>query len=211
MASIFGLLDVPLGTPGYSTLSRRARTMASISKAMQWKPFQFSGKVYDLAHLHPRSVTYEQPAKGDAPARAFRVDAIFGLRCFTRGRDQKVPQENALLYGDDREIRVFDFVRHELSKRLPEIIERLPQRKCYHTGKGNFFSVEIVRGDGRVVEYDIFFVATRSSARGKINLYVQSAYVRDAEHASNRPDRKPIGSYLILFNTQNNKPINVPK
>src|ERR1035438_6667917 len=32
MASIFGLLDVPLSTPDHSTLSRRARTMESFSK-----------------------------------------------------------------------------------------------------------------------------------------------------------------------------------
>ena len=32
MASIFGLLNVPLSTPDHSTLSRRARTMKSISK-----------------------------------------------------------------------------------------------------------------------------------------------------------------------------------
>jgi transposase len=32
MASIFGLLDVPLSTPDHSTLSRRARKMESISK-----------------------------------------------------------------------------------------------------------------------------------------------------------------------------------
>ena len=34
MASIFCLLDVILSTPDHSTLSRRARTMASISKAV---------------------------------------------------------------------------------------------------------------------------------------------------------------------------------
>jgi hypothetical protein len=120
-------------------------------------------------------------------------------------------QEKALLCGDDRESRVFDFVRYELSKRLPEIIEGLAQRKCYHTGKGNFFSVEIVREDGQVVEYDIFFAASRSSTKGKINLFVQSAYVRDADYASNRPHRKPVGFYVILFNTLNNRPIKTPK
>jgi hypothetical protein len=178
---------------------------------MQWKPFQFCGNVYDLAHLHPRFLTYEQPANGDVPARVYRVDVIFGLHCFTRARGQNVPHENALLYGDDRETRVFDFVRYELSKRLPEIIEGLAQRKCYHTGKGNFFSVEIVREDGQVVEYDIFFAASRSSTKGKINLFVQSAYVRDADYASNRPHRKPVGFYVILFNTLNNRPIKTPK
>jgi hypothetical protein len=177
---------------------------------VQWKPYQFRGEVYDLAHLHPRSVSYEQPAKGNMPARVYRVDVIFGLHCFTRGRSGDESQEIDLAYGDDREIRVFDFVRYELSKRLPEIVEGLPQRKCYHTGKGNFFSIEIVREDGNVIEYDIFFVASRSSTRGKINLYVQSAYVRDKNHASNRPARKPVGFYVILFNTLNNKPIKAP-
>lgn len=178
---------------------------------MQWKPFRFCGKIYDLAHLHPRSITYEQPATANAPTRVYRVDVIFGLHCFTRGRNLNVSRKDALLYGDDRETRVFDFVRYELSKRLPEIVEGLAQRKCYHTGKGNFFSVEIVREDGQIVEYDVFFVATRSSANGKINLFVQSAYVRDANHASSRPAKKPIGFFVILFNTLNNKPIKVPK
>ena len=177
---------------------------------MQWKPFQFRREVYELAHLNPRSVTYEQPAKGHAPARTYRVDVIFGLHCFTRGRRSGEPQEVDLNYGDDREIRIFDYVRYELSKRLPEIVEGLPQRKCYHTGKGNFFSIEIVREDGKIIEYDIFFVASRSSTRGRINLFVQSAYARDDKHASNRPARKPIGFYVILFNTLNDKPIKVP-
>jgi len=178
---------------------------------MQWKPFQYCGQVYDLAHLHPQSVTYEQPAKGDAQARVYRVDVIFGLHCFTRGRSLGASRQNALLYSDDRETRVFDFLRYELSKRLPEIVVGLGQRKCYHTGKCNFFSIEIVREDGTVVEYDIFFVASRSSAKGKINLFVQSAYIRDAAYTSSRPAKKPIGFFVILFNTLNNKAIKTPK
>jgi len=133
------------------------------------------------------------------------------LHCFTRVRGQNVPHESALLYGDDRETRVFDFVRYELSKQLPEIIKGLARRKCYHTGKGNFFSIEITRRDREVLEYDIFFVASRSSMKGKINLFVQSAYLRDENYASNRPERKPIGFFVILFNTLNNKTIRAPK
>jgi hypothetical protein len=177
---------------------------------VQWKPFQFRREIYDLAHLHPRPVAYVQPAKGNSPARTYHVDVIFGLHCFTRGRRSGEPQQVDLNYGDDRETRVFDFVRYELSKRLPEIVEDLPQRRCYHTGKGNFFSIEIVREDGEVIEYDIFFAASRSSARGRINVFVQSAYARDKYHASNRPARKPIGFFVILFNTLNDKPIKAP-
>ena len=178
---------------------------------MQWKPFQFREKVYDLAYLHPCSVTFEQPAKDNAPTRIYKVDVMFGLHCFTRGENPDETIDPALLYPDDRETRIFDFDRYELARRLPEIVEGLPRRKCYHTGKGNFFSIEIVREDGKVVEYDVFFVASRSSIRGRINLYVQSAYIRDKEHASNRPARKRIGFYVILFNTLNNKPITIPK
>jgi hypothetical protein len=178
---------------------------------MQWKPFHFRGSVYDLSHLHPCAVTYEQLAKKDVPARIYQVDLIFGLHCFTRGIDKNGDTERSLLYRDSRETRIFDFVRYEMSKRLPEIMTGLAQRKCFHTGKGNFFSIEIVRMDGSVVEYDIFFAVSRSSIRGRINLFVQSAYIRDESHASNRPATKPISLYVILFNTLNNKTIRVPK
>lgn len=178
---------------------------------MQWKPFKHGGNEYDLSHLHPCTLTYEQPATSSTPPRTYQVDIIFGLHCFTRGRKGKEITERALLCSDDRETRVFDFVRYGLSKQLPAIISGLGQRKCYHTGKGNFFSIEILRGDEKAIEYDIFFVASRSSKKGRINLYVQSAYVRDAEHASSRPIAKPIGFCIILFNTLNNRPIKMPR
>jgi len=47
-----------------------------------WRPFTHQGKVYDLTHLHPRTVIYEQAAKGDKPSRRYTVDVIFGLHCF---------------------------------------------------------------------------------------------------------------------------------
>lgn len=96
-----------------------------------------------------------------------------------------------------------------LSKRLPVIIEELPCRKCFHTGKGNFFSIDMIDDQGRRIEYDIFFAASRS-LKGGLNLFVQSAYVRDALHASSRPHQKPIGFLVILFNTLNNRPIKLP-
>jgi len=51
--------------------------------------------------------------------------------------------------------------------------------------------------------------AGRAAKKGVVNLYVQSAYVRDAEHASNRPKKKPISFFVILFNTLHNKPIKI--
>ena len=178
---------------------------------MQWKLFQLDGQSYDLAHLHPFEAMYEQPAQKGLPARRYIVDVVFGLHCFTRGSDEDQAVDAKMLYADAREIRVFDFDRYELSKLLPGILRGLGQRRCFHTGRGNFFSIEIVRRDGRVVEYDIFFAVSRSSRKGRINLFVQSGYIRDKTHASNRPATKPISLYVILFNTLNNKPIKVPK
>jgi hypothetical protein len=113
------------------------------------------------------------------------------------------------LYSDRRETRVFDFRRYQLSLQLPQIVENLMERRCYHSGRGNYFTVETLDDDLKRVEYEIYFAASRAS-RGRINLFVQSAYVRDKAHA-NKPQRKPIRFHVILFNTQNGRRIVVPK
>jgi len=160
---------------------------------IRWRPFEHQGRVYDLTHLHPKTLVYEQAAKGDKPSRRYTVDVAFGLHCFTRRIEEARERDTALIYADNREARIFDFRRYQLSRLLPEIIAGLPLRKCYHTGKGNFFSIEITEENGQRVEYDIFFVASRSSRKGVLNLFVQSAYVRDSQYASSRPEKKPIG------------------
>ena len=115
--------------------------------------------------------------------------------------------DSNLLYSDSRETRVFDFVRYELSKQLPQIIQSLDKRKCYHTGKGNYFTVDIQD----VGEYDVYFKVARSSKRGSLTLFVQSAYVRDQNHAENRPRKKPIRFSIIAYNTLMGKGIKQPK
>jgi hypothetical protein len=174
-----------------------------------WKPFEFHGVVYDLTHLHPKSAVYRQAASGDKPEREYRVEVIFSMHCFTRGKKDGERPDDALLYRDSRECRVFDFRRYQLSQHLPVIVEELYRRKCHHSGKGNFFVVEIVTEEGEKVEYDIFFAVSRAAKKGVVNLYVQSAYVRDAEHAGNRPKQKPVSLFVILFNTLHNKPIKI--
>jgi hypothetical protein len=177
---------------------------------IQWNPFEFQGVLYDLTHLHPKPVIYRQAAVAGKPEREYRVDVLFSMHCFTRGIKDGEKPDAGLLYRDSRECRVFDFRRYALSWYLPTIVEGLQQRKCYHSGKGNFFVVEILTEEGEKVDYEVFFEASRSSKKGVVNLYVQSAYVRDAEHTSNRPKKKPIGFAVILFNTLSNKPIKIP-
>jgi hypothetical protein len=76
---------------------------------------------------------------------------------------------------------IFDFGRWDLSRRLPGIIHALTQRKCYHTGRGNFFTIQAIDQSGKKVEYEVFFNAyiRRDSKKAALNLIVQSAYVRD--------------------------------
>jgi len=170
-----------------------------------WKPFAYENAathertVYDLAHLHPLRMIFEQAAKQDKPARTYTVNVIFGLHCFTRGLTKNETPDAALLYADARERRLFDFQRYELSKSLPDIVRSLPNRKCYHTGKSNFFSIEQIDNQGNIVEYEIYFQATRSSVKGILDLFVQSAYVRDDNYASSRPHKKSIAFFVILF------------
>lgn len=93
----------------------------------------------------------------------------------------------------------------------PDIVGELPKLKYYHSGKGNFFTVTTADDQGQQVEYDIFFAASRSRKKGTVTLFVQSAYVRDAQHRSSRPRLRQIGFLVILFNTLANKPIIIPQ
>jgi hypothetical protein len=186
---------------------------------VQWRAFTFGGTRYDLRHVHPRTCECTQPAKGEHPARIFTVEVTFSHHCFTRGFKQDEVPDLALVYTDARgDERVFDFDRYRPFTHLPAIVARLDQCKCYHTGHGNYFSIQLVDATGATVEYDVFFTVSRSSQKGVLNLFVQSAYVRDAEHmnrphlnASRRPNLKPIGFHVILFNTLIGKAIKVPK
>jgi hypothetical protein len=178
---------------------------------VHWKPFEFEGAVYDLSHLDRRTCHYKQPAQGDKPERAYEVDVLFSLHCFTRGFKPGERPDRNLQYSDKSETRVFDFRRYELSKRLPAIFDTLAQRKCYHTDRNNFLAVEGVDDKGNVVEYEIFFVASRSPRKGVVTLFVQSAYIRDKKHLAGKPRRKSIGLPVILFNILHGKPIKPPQ
>ncbi|MBN9657411.1 MAG: hypothetical protein J0H49_04495 [Acidobacteria bacterium] len=179
---------------------------------MNWRPFRYGVEEYDLCHLHPATITFEQEAKDGKPARCYTVDVVFSMHCFTRGIKTDESADPDLCYRDDRETRLFDFQRYELSHQLPGIVKDLCKRRVYHSGKGNFFTIEFIdKRTGARLEYEVYFAASRSPLKGRIHLVVQSAYVRDPEHRANRPRLKPISFAVILFNVWNNKEIKIPK
>lgn len=170
---------------------------------MQWKDFELEGFKYDLKHLYPRTLQFERPSQGDKPAVIFTVDVIFSLHCFSRELPPGAYARN-LTYSDARETRLFDFERYELSKRLPGIIETMAHRKCFHTGRGNFVTVEVIREDRIPVNYHVFFTASKSDRKARVNIYIQSAYVPDRRVGASN---KPVGFLVILHNTLNKLPI----
>jgi hypothetical protein len=86
---------------------------------------------------------------------------------------------------------------------LPEILEQLPWRSCYQTGDGNFFSVDM-REKG---SYEIYFKVDRTG-KGRLKLFVQSAYLRDTGHGA-RSKGYTIRFLVILYNKMHNKPIKI--
>jgi len=171
-----------------------------------WEAFNHDGSTYDLSHLHPITVHYEQPSKIGKPARVFTVDVCFGLHCFTEG-NSKITDTDPLRYADSREVRLFDFNRYELSKQLPEIIGELNKKSCMHTGHGNFFIIEIVTPDGIKAEYEVYFEVKKVSA-DKAHLIVNSAFAADGRRK--RKQSKKISLYIILHNKLAGIPIKVP-
>jgi hypothetical protein len=171
-----------------------------------WRPIEIDGVHYHLTHLHPITVVYTQPPKKDHPERTYTVDVIFGLHCFTKGINNGSAVDPRLCYSDARETRIFDLNRFELSKRLPELVAKLHATKCYHTNHGNFFTIEIIENGGEKQQYEVYFTLSRSAKKGHLTLWVQSAYIRDREHQT-KNKKKSIGLFVLLFNTQNNRPI----
>ena len=150
-----------------------------------WSAFTHQGNAYDLSHLHPFSMDVRQPAKGNKPERVYPVHVAFSLHCFTYGDTSSQPQTPDLAYSDSRETRWFSFDRYALSKRLPDIIKSIGSKKCFHTGKGNYFVVELIDDTtGQKIEYEVYFTVSKAGKKQGLNLYVQSAYVRDAAHSA---------------------------
>ena len=179
---------------------------------MKWRAFTYQNIVYDLSHLYSFSWTYVFPAQGVDLERNYPFDVTFGLHTFTKGITDSVSGDQGLIYGDSREERQFDFDRYELSKRLPEVVRSLGIRKCYQTRHGNFFTVDLIKEDGMERNYEVYFAVSRSNKqKGRLRLYIQSAYERTENHGA-QPGKKPrIGFHVIAHNKLNNKSIKAPK
>ena len=108
-------------------------------------------------------------------------------------------------------MRLFDEQRYTHSLRLPEVIHSIGDRRCFHTGHDNFFTVELIDARDERVEYTVYFKLSRAPRKGRLNLYVQSAYVQDDIPQRRPKPRKPIRFSVIAYNVAVGKAIKVPK
>lgn len=156
---------------------------------------------------------FVQPARNSTESEIeYKFIVEFSLHCFTRGLDKRHGETLAgvdvsLHYSDSRETRIFDFQRHELSEKLPDIAKSINKQACFHTGKGNFFTFELLDADDKVQHYEVYFRVSRAKKKGWLRLFVESAYIQD------KPKKKPqrIHFFVIANNTLKNKPIKTPK
>lgn len=170
---------------------------------MRWVNFRHAGKLYSLAHLHPFSFDVKLEATGPSPERNYRIHVEFSLHCFTRGpkRGELVPEN--LAYRDSRETRIFDFLRHEHSQLLPDIIRGLAERKCFHDKHGNFYVFEIIDENNTKSYYSVFFTLSKKGKGEGLTLFVSSAHMRpERPYAKNT---KPVRFRVIVHNTWTGK------
>lgn len=181
--------------------------MGRPTSGIAWEPHTMGGEVYCLDHLHPWQWAVTIPSKPPSPERLLLLAVSYSLHCFTRqaAPGEVVPDDG--WYADSRERRVFDPRRWALSKRLPEIIASLESRRCLHSGREEFLTVEVIE-EGRRFDYVMFFTVTKSG-KGKgadLNLFINSAHERtDAIRY-----KKPVRLHFILLNRYLGKPLHAP-
>lgn len=181
--------------------------MGKLISGIAWEPHQQAGQTYDLTHLHPKLLEITIPASGKNAERNLRIAVSYSLHCFARSElpDELVPADSWC--SDSRERRVFDVDRWHLSTRLPAIIASLEKRRCLHTGREEFVTIEIIE-NGRKFDYAVFFTVSRAG-KGKgadLNLYVNSAH----ERTDKLVYTKPISFHFILLNRYLGRDIKPP-
>ncbi|WP_241729984.1 hypothetical protein [Pseudomonas sp. SST3] len=136
------------------------------------------------------------------------MNVSFGLHCFARDRLPGEEVSDEYWYADNRERRVFCLDRWQLSQQLPRIIGTLTERRCMHTGREEFVTLE-VPFNGRTLEYAVFFTVTKAgkATRADLNLFVNSAH----ERFDPLRYTKPIKFHFILLNRFQGKEIKPPR
>lgn len=170
---------------------------------MRWQPHQGPGGItYPLHHLHPLRFDLVLPAKGKYSALDVEIRVGFAMHTFTRNEDSG--DDPTWRYADDRETRIFDLARYQLSKCLPVVVHTLDRRKCYHAKSRNFLTLGDPEELPEGYEYQVFFDLRRrkdleeNGGRPIIELIVQSAFAAPLNQAPRGRRRQPVGFNVLV-------------
>ena len=141
--------------------------------AMAYFDHVIDGVRLDLAHLEPRRLTFFV----DKIGRALSIEVRFSNHCFTVGFDDERHDRQHLIW-DHRSRRAYDPARHELSRRLPAIVDALPGASVYMTptDRNYVYLANVVLADGAC--YPMYFSLRRAAPghRQQLLIVVESAY-----------------------------------
>lgn len=165
----------------------------------RFSPVRYLGDEWDLTHLDSFAF------KADI---GFEVTVVvtFSCHCFSHSfRWDPRPRTEILdveIYKDDKEERVLDPLRYELSKTLlQQLITGLPSRHIVvaDVQSRNFLTWEVLLEGGQKSVYAVFFEVERDRRRGqRLLLRVQSAYVLDQGLTRRQKDAKKVRFITLL-------------
>jgi hypothetical protein len=158
--------------------------------------FILQGVVHDLSHLEPFLCTYVVPEQPGKAAMTYFVNVEFTMHCFTK--TQQTGDDPERFYCNDRDgsPRLFDLERWALSLELPEIIRTLISRRITFTKRENLVTIELVRPNGELANYEVYFKVFKAGRR--LFLEVESAYVRSPGLSNTPAIGRKIGFAVIL-------------
>lgn len=179
-----------------------------------YESFCYNELELSLSHLNAFYTEYIQEGKGGKPEKRYRCLIEFSHHCFTKSPNthkQETLDDYSpdLHYKTDKEIRIWDQQRYELSKKLPNILRKIDRQKCFFTSANDkFLTISIQDKDGKNVDYEIYF-SLKKSKSCDVHIFINSAYIRsnDYKPQSGKLKRKPISFFVLLNNTITNKRI----
>ena len=165
-----------------------------------WDPFFVCGEEITLAHLEPFEFQCPTP---DGNSR--RVHVLFSPHVFTRKHEDGDPHENMCFDG-----RIFCQDRYEDSRRLKDIITRLPNERVYQSWEKRNYVFLAVETPQRYDQYHLFLSIKKLGNRRKkhISMWVESAYRQ--ENSSYIPPHRPnsVRFKVLIQNVFMGRPLN---
>ena len=174
--------------------------------------FEHEGIRYNLDHLQPLQHTVTLSAHNGNPELILLLDVKFSNHCYSEGAPQ-TPNDPPSFVDHNKKPRWFCPVRHQMSLKLPNIIQEIHTRKCLFTGKHNWLVVESQNAYGTITKYHVYFkLKKHNTNKDALVMYVESAY--EKTKGNNTPKRGKghdrIGFPMLARKTLSGAPIKRP-